>query len=235
MISVCIATKNGSRYLGEQLESILCQLGSGDEIIISDDASSDNTVDVIKSFHDSRIKIFQRKHSVGVVSNFEHSLIQSEGDIIFLADQDDVWLPGKVDILMQALQSCDLVVSDAAFVDQSLKALPENLLIRRKSQKGFVRNLLQNSYMGCCMAFRRQVLDRALPFPKDIPMHDIWIGLVAEMYFDILVIPDQLVLHRRHQHNASTTGLQTRLTLRRQFTDRYKILKNLIFHRAHVA
>lgn len=233
MISVCIATRNGSRYVGEQLNSILPQLSPADEIIISDDCSSDDTIEIIRSFNDPRIKIFQREHSVGIVSNFEDSLQASKGDIIFLADQDDVWLPGKVHALSTALKHVDLVISDCELVDQSLKPLSQDNIRKFKTKKGLLRNLVRNSYMGCCMAFQRHVLEKALPFPKDIPMHDVWIGIVAEMYFRVSMVPEKLVLHRRHQHNASTTGMISQLTLRKQFVNRYKIVKNLILHRSH--
>ena len=232
MISVCIATRNGSRYVGEQLHSILSQLSADDEVIISDDASSDNTLEIVRSFRDPRIKILERKHSIGIVANFEQSLKQSKGDILFLADQDDVWSPEKVSVLSRELFNHDLTISDCELVDHSLNPLPRSIR-KYKIKKGLLRNLIRNSYMGCCMAFRRCVLEKALPFPKDIPMHDVWIGLVAEMYFDISMVPQKLVLHRRHQHNASTTGTISQFTLRKQFVNRYKIIKNLILHRSY--
>lgn len=233
MISVCIATRNGSRYVGDQLTSILSQLSIDDEIIISDDASSDNTLEVVRALNDPRIRILERKHSVGIVLNFEDSLKESRGEIIFLADQDDVWLPGKVKALCAELNVYDLTVSDCLLVDHSLQPLARQPNRKYKIKKGLLRNLIRNSYMGCCMAFRRGVLQKALPFPNDIPMHDVWLGLVAEMYFNVSMVPEKLVLHRRHQHNASTTGMTSQLTLRKQFINRYKIVKNLILHRSY--
>ncbi len=233
MISVCIATRNGSRYLADQLQSILPQLREDDEVVISDDASSDNTLSVIRSFDDARIRVLTRQHSVGIVANFERCLTESKGDIIFLADQDDVWTPGKVKLLNRALLDNDLVISDCELVDQSLQPIAMASKKRFSIRKGILRNLIRNSYMGCCMAFRRSVLEKALPFPKDIPMHDVWLGLVAEMYFDVSFVPEKLVLHRRHQHNASSTGMNSQLTLRRQFINRYNIIKNLILHRGY--
>jgi glycosyltransferase involved in cell wall biosynthesis len=235
MISVCLATRNGSRYVGEQLSSILIQLGPGDEVIVSDDASSDNTLDIVEALNDPRIRTIRREHSLGIVENFEASLRACKGDLIFLADQDDVWLPGKVDTLSTHLMHNDLVISDCQLVDHSLMPLEFTSKRKLKHHKGLLRNLIRNSYMGCCMAFNRNVMEKALPFPKDIPMHDVWIGLVAEMYFRIAIIPDKLVLHRRHQHNASTTGMSSQLPLRKRFIDRYKILKNLIRHKVYAA
>jgi glycosyltransferase involved in cell wall biosynthesis len=233
MISVCLATKNGSRYVHEQLQSILGQLGDGDEVVISDDASTDNTLHLIRSLSDSRIRLLTHEHSLGIVANFERCLRESAGDIIFLADQDDVWTKDKVQVMLNALADYDLVMSDCIVVDHSLQPIDDAKIKKYKTRKGILQNLLRNSYMGCCMAFRREVLMKALPFPRDIPMHDIWLGLVAEMYFKVGLIQDKLLWHRRHQYNATTTGRSSQLTLRKQFVNRYKIIKNLILHRTY--
>ena len=90
MISVCMATYNGEKYIQEQIDSILCQLSKDDELVISDDHSTDATCDIIKSYNDRRIKLFLNELAKGVTHNFENALLHSKGDIIFLADQDDV-------------------------------------------------------------------------------------------------------------------------------------------------
>ena len=113
MVSVCIATYNGVNYIREQLVSILCQLSSHDEIIISDDGSTDNTIDVLESIRDLRIKIIYNKGRHGVVPNFENALRNSTGDFIFFADQDDIWDEHKVARCMTALKDADLVVHNA--------------------------------------------------------------------------------------------------------------------------
>src|SRR5688500_13094934 len=96
MVSVCMATKNGATFIKEQLDSILPQLATDDEIIISDDCSGDDTLTVIRAFQDPRIRLLESSSEKGITRNFESSLNASKGDYIFLADQDDVWLPGKV-------------------------------------------------------------------------------------------------------------------------------------------
>jgi glycosyltransferase involved in cell wall biosynthesis len=107
-----MATKNGATFIGEQLESILAQLNSSDEIIISDDCSTDGTLEVIRSFQDPRIRILDSESERGITKNFEAGLMASRGDFIFLADQDDVWLPGKIKIMTNALEEYELVISD---------------------------------------------------------------------------------------------------------------------------
>ncbi len=96
MISVCIATYNASKYINAQIVSILGQLASNDEVIVSGDLSTDDTVEIITSINDARIKVIKSNIRLGVIKNFERSLYAAKGDIIFLSDQDDIWLPNKV-------------------------------------------------------------------------------------------------------------------------------------------
>src|SRR5687768_11846473 len=122
MVSVCMATKNGAKYIREQLDSILAQLDPSDEIVISDDASTDETISLIESYNDNRIRLLKNKSSVGISRNFEISLTVSKGEFIFLADQDDVWTSNKVEVMKKSLDRYDLVVSDCLLVDHSLQS-----------------------------------------------------------------------------------------------------------------
>lgn len=233
MVSVCMATKNGATFLREQLDSILQQLGPEDEIVISDDCSSDDTLIVIRTFQDSRIRLLESSSEKGIVKSFEASLQASKGHYIFLADQDDVWLPGKVNMMLQAMNHYDLVLSDCHLVDDRLCVQKKSFYDFNKSGKGFVRNLFRNSYMGCCMAFTRRLKDRALPFPPDIPIHDFWIGLIAEIHFKVHFMPDVLVLHRRHGSNASSSGRASMYALHKKIAHRYRTVKNLFIHKPY--
>jgi glycosyltransferase involved in cell wall biosynthesis len=233
MVSVCMATHNGATFLKEQLDSILLQLDKSDELIISDDHSSDDTLSILQSYNDPRIKIITHAQAIGVSQNFEASLAQSKGDYIFLADQDDVWMPSKKEIALRYLQQYDLVMSDCLVVDRQLAPQHSSFYILNGSRKGFLKNLIKNSYMGCCMAFSRKLLSRALPFPKDIPMHDQWIGIVGEMHFKVHFMNEVLVYHRKHYSNATTTGQPSGLTLRKQLEHRYYMVKNIFLHRRY--
>lgn len=201
-ISVCIATYNGEEFISEQLESILIQLRPEDEIIISDDSSTDKTIDIIRSYKDSRIKIFENQKFKSPIFNFENALKAATGDIIFLADQDDKWMENKVKRMIQELEMYDLVVSDCYWFGNTANGVISNFEFR-KSRKGFLKNLYKNSYLGNCMAFRKEVLNKAIPFPKDIPMHDIWIGLVSDTFFRVSFINEKLSFWRRHDKNAT--------------------------------
>lgn len=229
MISVCMTTWNGERYVQTQIESILNQLGEQDELIISDDGSTDQTLELIARFSDGRIVLLSNGGSPGVVRNVENALRHARGEYIFLADQDDVWLPGKVARMKSALKLCDVVVSDCRVVDAFLKVTNPSLFQLLRSRSGLFRNLYRNSYIGCCMAMRRKVLDRSLPFPGGTPMHDWWIGLVAEAAFRTEFIAEPLVLYRRHNSNASLTGDKSSFSVLRKLIWRLVLAKNLVF------
>jgi glycosyltransferase involved in cell wall biosynthesis len=230
-----MATKNGASYLREQVDSILQQLSPEDELIISDDFSTDSTLRIIESYHDHRIRLIQNPQTQGIIKNFEAALSASKGSFIFLADQDDVWKQDKVKVMLGYLMHHDLVISDCLITDFSLNLKNESFFKLNNSRSGLIRNILKNSYMGCCMAFNRNVLNKALPFPKDIPMHDYWIGLVGELNFKVRFIPEALVVHRRHSANASTTGSLSKQKLLVRFAARYKIIKHLFLRKSYAA
>lgn len=203
MISVCIPTYNGEKFIREQLDSILNQSTAVNEIIISDDSSTDNTIDIIKSYKDSRIRIFENQKFKSPVFNLENALKHSKGDYIFLADQDDVWKNNKVEVMLNYLQNHQLVVSDGYIIDEEGEIIEKSIFNIYNSKSGFLKNLFKNSYMGCCMAFDRQLLNYVLPFPKGIAMHDLWIGLNAELFFSVCFCKNQLVSYKRHGNNTA--------------------------------
>lgn len=204
-ISVCMATYNGEKYIREQIESILPQLGENDELIISDDNSTDNTIKIIEDLNDSRIKIHFNKGEKGYVPNFENAIKNSSGDIIFFSDQDDKWLPNKVTKFLERLKDNDLVVSDAIVINEYGEVIEKSLFKVVNTKKGLWNNWIKNRYYGCCMAIRREVLKRVLPFPKrySICSHDRWIPLVCEFYYKVDLIYEPLIIYRRHGKNVS--------------------------------
>lgn len=229
MISVCIATYNGERYIRQQIESIVCQLNVDDEIIVSDDGSTDGTLDIVKGIGDKRIKIIEGPGRKSPILNFECALKASKGDFIFLSDQDDVWKPDKVEICMKWLKTYHCVVSDAEVTDNRLKPLYPSLYAIMQVRQGRIYNTIwKNGYTGCCMAFRRDVVEASLPFPKDIPMHDIWIGNVAAYKYNVIFIPDRLIYFRRHENTISCNGKGSKFTIWQQMKFRLNIIKNII-------
>lgn len=228
MISVCIPTYNGASFLKEQLDSILCQLTADDEVIISDDSSTDDTIKIVEYYNDSRIKLLKNNSFHSPIYNLENALRHSKGDFIFLSDQDDVWLPEKVKIMLEHLQKYDCVVSDAKVVDAECNIIHESFFELNHSGPGLLRNLVKNGFLGCCMAFTRTILEKALPFPNPIPMHDTWIGITAEKYGKTLFLKEPLIYYRRHGKNVSPTGEKSRYTFREKIYHRYLFFKNII-------
>ena len=227
MISVCMATYNGERYLLPQLQSILSQIGPDDELIISDDGSTDATLPIIKGLGDARIRLFHNERH-GFVYNFENALRQVRGDYVFLSDQDDLWMPGKVSTCLQLLQRYLLVTHNARLIDGEGKDLGTDFFTLHHSQSGFWHNLLRNSHVGCCMAFRRELLDHALPFPDHLITHDIWMGLVAEKVGKTCMFAQPLICYRRHHGNVSSTSEKSRLSVWRMLQYRWHMFRHCL-------
>ena len=231
MISVCIATYNGEKYIEEQLLSILNQISEADEIIISDDSSNDLTLEKIRGINDKRIKIYENNKFRSPIFNFENALMKAKNDLIFLSDQDDIWEENKIKIMKKELQNYDLVVSDCIVVDENLKILENSFFYLRNSGRGIIKNLYKNTYLGCCMAFNRKILEKALPFPKNIPMHDIWLGIIGESFGKTIFINDKLMRYRRHNNNASPTAEKSNYSIKKKIGFRLNVIKSLILRK----
>lgn len=210
MISVCMATYNGEKYIKEQLESILKQLASDDEVIISDDGSKDRTIEIVKMINDDRVKIFYNQGMRGFTHNFENALKHANGDVIFLSDQDDIWKEHKISVTMEVLENCDFTISDCITVNSNMDVIQESRFEAFGMKSGFLRHILKSRFLGCCMAFKRNVLEASLPFPsKDsLVEHDIWLAAVAMLYFKVELIKEPLILYRRHGNNTSAGGFE---------------------------
>lgn len=209
-ISVCMATFNGERFLREQLDSILKQLVEGDEIVISDDSSTDKTVAILKEYSqkDQRIRLYLNQNFRDPIRNFQNGLTHVTGEWIFLSDQDDVWLDGKVDAIGKELLQNDLVLHDSIMTDENLQVLHPSFFQYFGSGTGLVKNLIRSSYYGSCMAFHKRILEKALPFPKTKEIgHDLWIGLVSELIGKVKVEKTAYLLYRRHSSTFTPRGM----------------------------
>lgn len=227
MISVCIATYNGEKYIKEQLQSILPQLSEDDEVVVSDDNSCDKTIDVIKSFCDKRIKIYTHgkepyKFLIDKSThNFANALKYAKGDIIFLSDQDDKWVANKVNLMVNQLRSHYMAVSDCYVTDAQLNIINESYFGIRKRTYGIWDTFWMSPFLGSCMAFRREVLEAAFPFPKYGVGHDLWLALVSIRKFDLAYIMRPLSYYRRHKDTVTISGLANNTTF--LFKLRYRI------------
>ena len=181
-ISVAMATYNGEKYIKEQIESIVVNLLPQDEIIISDDGSTDNTRKIIDMLNCDMIKVIDGPKN-GVKKNFENAIRNCSGKYIFLSDQDDIWEKSKVEEILEVLEEgYELVVHDAVVVNgDNSKVIMQSWYKYRNSKKGIVKNIVKNAYQGACMCFSREMLPHVLPIPNNIYMHDQWIGLIIQM------------------------------------------------------
>lgn len=226
-ISIAMATFNGEKYIYEQLKSILNQLKEKDEVIISDDGSLDNTLKIIKSFNDKRIKIYNGPKK-GIIKNFENAIKNCNGKYIFLADQDDIWMKNKIDTVLKLFETNNFtcIVHDAqVFNSKTNNIICNSFFEFRKSSKGIIRNIIKNSYIGCCMAFDRKIINKILPIPYSIEMHDQWIGILNEKYGKVDFIKDKLIKYRRHDDNASQMN---HYPLSKMILNRFKLTKEIL-------
>lgn len=231
MISVCIATYNGEKYIAKQLQSILSQLGPEDEIVVSDDGSTDKTIEIIENFYDSRIHIyFGMYHSP--IYNFENSINHSKGDVIFLSDQDDIWLPDRVNKLKIALVDNDVIVSNAFFIDGKGNR-KDGVYFNKRPRLNVFETIFRNHFFGASMAFRREILQYVLPFPKNLAMHDQWIGLMGCYYGKVGFVSEPLMLYRRHDSNASFNGVSHN-PYRKRIMFRFNTIKNFLLRILHI-
>ena len=236
-VSVAMATYNGEKYLEQQIDSILSQLGNDDELIISDDHSSDQTLAIIKKYisEDHRVKLFMNEEK-GVTSNFENAIKRTQNEIIFLSDQDDVWKPEKVKTVKDYYEknpTIQMIMSDITVVDNHLNTKIESFYEFRGSRAGVLKNIIKNSYIGCAMSFKKELKTKILPIPRNVPMHDMWIGLVADMNKSALLIPEKLIFYRRH--DATVTSVENTSSLKEKILWRFQIssllLKSFITNR----
>lgn len=204
-VSVAMATYNGEKYIKEQIETILNNLDDKDELVISDDGSSDMTIEIINKINDKRIKLLEGARK-GLKKNFENAIKNTTGDVIFLSDQDDIWMENKVEKVLECFNNNNyiLIQHDAVVVDENDKVIYESFAEHRKVKTGVIKNLIKNSYHGCCIAFRKELIKEILPIPDNVYLHDEWIGIVAELNGKTYFLDEKLIKYRRHSENTSS-------------------------------
>ena len=232
-----MACRNGEKFIGKQIQSILSQIGDDDELIISDDQSTDNTVTIIESFNDKRIKIYKHeppkiKAKFGrnfyfATANFENALKHASGDICFLTDHDDIWPEDKVKECISALKKCDFVQTNFSLINENDEITNPKFLNYNPIEHGLLKTLWICKMQGCTMAFKRCVLDKALPFPRKLMLHDAWLGLIAKKYFKVGYIDKPLLMYRRTGNNVSTSGGKSNNPTWFRFYYRIKLLMQL--------
>lgn len=204
-----MATYNGAKYIKAQLDSIVPYLKEQDELIISDDGSTDETIEIIRSYNYPNIFLVNGPHQ-GVVRNFESALLKAKGDILMFADQDDIWMSNKLSVIRNTFEEnpdVEVVLHDMFIANnneiETLNYSKRSFEIRKRCH-GFLYNLLYNGYYGCCMALTKEFMNKYIPFPDGTKMYDQLLGLIAEYHHKSFFISEPLIIHRYHGGNMSS-------------------------------
>ncbi len=222
-VSVCVATYNGEKYISEQLDSILKQLSGEDEIVVSDDGSSDDTTSIVKKYikMNNNIKLVEGPRE-GFSKNFENAISYSENAIIVFSDQDDIWKDNKIKIIKDSFDKqpniTTVLHNMSTFRNNQLEDTKEIKLVYKS---GVFKNFVKSSYWGCCMAVRREFVNEFMPFRHYCVGHDQLIGLLSEKYGETIFLDEDLIWHRLHDLNTSN-----RRTIRQMIEFRKELFKD---------
>jgi len=212
-VSVCVATYNGAKYVARQLESILDQLTDDDEVIVIDDRSSDQTVEVLKQLGDRRITVHVNDRNRGEVFSFARAMQLAKNDFVFLSDQDDIWIPGRVSLMQRRLVESNASVVSSNFdwiaANEDPIDVPYDGVSSRDSNRHF-KNIVdifigKTNYYGCAMALRREFVRLIAPIPRFVESHDLWIALASNLAGSNVHIDDKTLLKRKHGSNVTST------------------------------
>lgn len=219
-VEILMATYNGSKYLKDQIDSILNQDYSQFKLIIRDDCSNDTTSHILKEYQEkypNKISILEGSERVGVKGNFSKLLESSKADYIMLADQDDVWLANKIKLSLEKIREVEkkygqstpiLIHTNLKVVNEKLELISESFWnytnIFPSNSKTINKILVQNVVTGCTVILNKSLKEIALPIPPESFMHDWWLALVASLFGKIDIIDQSTMLYR--QHNKNTLG-----------------------------
>jgi glycosyltransferase involved in cell wall biosynthesis len=222
--SIALAIYNGEKYLQEQLDSYLAQTVLPDELIVSDDCSSDNTQKILIDFAKKapfRVVLLCNIENVGFAQNFSRALSQTTGDLIFLSDQDDVWFPEKIATMITYAEENPeyaLYMHDALHTDSSLSPVG----VRLQQQMRAIGAHTEHFVTGCCAMFRQEYLQKWLPVPEGVWGHDTWLVGCADAIKKKCVIKKSLMYYRRHECNTAPSLVANvkRVTLLQMFREK---------------
>jgi len=203
-ISIAMAARNGEKYIYEQLHSINEQLLLPDELIISDDCSTDSTLEIVDSFVKDKAKfsvtVLKNANQIGVNKNFERALNECTGDLIFISDQDDRWFNTKISEVVNYFeknQSIKVIINDQIVANEDLT---KNFGSKIKNIKKLLLDLDRNFCTGSCTAIKKDWLDFCLPIQGQ---YDVWINRLSVAFGVRKIIEIPLQVFRRHENNVS--------------------------------
>jgi len=184
LVSIAMTTYNGEKYLTKQLESIYAQTYKNIEVIICDDCSTDNTINILEEYKRKYgLKYFINSSNLGYIKNFYKAISLTSGDYIALSDQDDIWLLNKIEIQMRNIGNYSLICSDLQLIDDNdnifEKSFKNYQSIKIPSNNNQLKHLLFSNFVtGCTCLFKKEILNDLTNFPDCIP-HDWWLAILA--------------------------------------------------------
>lgn len=226
-ISFVLASYNGAAFIEEQLTSILAMLDQSDEIILSDDGSSDATLERARTLDDRRIRILPPGERLGYQGNFARAIAASRGDYVFFSDQDDICLPNRVPISLVALRQSACVCGDATVVDETLAVLHTSHFSLRRARFGVGWLIARPAVIGATLACRRDFLLANLPFPEGVP-HDLWLSVQAARQNQLAVAREPFILYRRHKDVVSSTSAASHRPLWDRLVERCRLVRAMM-------
>lgn len=222
LISIVLSTFNGEQFLETQIASLLKQTYPNLEIVITDDASTDRTPEILRQYlADTRFRIFLHSENVGFIKNFERGMLLARGDFITLCDQDDIWLPEKTEKLYRHIDGYSLAYCDSELIDENGQSLGKKVsdiknMYTGRDARGF---LFSNVVSGHALMLKKEVLPHAFPLPPEA-FHDEWLAIHATMLEGIVYVDEPLALYRQHTKNVTQIVMPKRVaprTLNRRY------------------
>lgn len=239
-IDILMATYNGEKYLAEQLNSIINQTYHNWNLLIRDDNSTDKTLEIIQNYHkkDKRIKILKdNKGNLGIVRNFEELLKSSESEFIMFSDQDDIWVENKLDMYLKMIEKIKnkgfMIHSDAILFDKNKSNILKDTFISKKAINKGLENVFFNYFVqGATILISKEIKNFILPFPKEVYLHDRYIHLISELFFERIFVNKALIYYRQHGDNQIGAKNTIReLLLKRYFDERDRQLIKIIYNK----
>lgn len=208
LVSIAMASYNGEKYIKEQLDSIISQTYTNIEIVITDDCSKDNTVNIIKEYQASYpfIFLFVNEQNKGVTKTFERAVTESNGAFIAFCDQDDIWMPNKIETLVKEIGDHDAVYANSELVDAAGNSLGKDFkgIMTMQNYYSGAPFLLSNTVPGHAILAKAAFLKMIIPFPKEL-YFDLWVSYNAGGNNGIKFVDDVLVKYRQHESNTMGT------------------------------
>lgn len=239
-IDILMATYNGEKYLVEQLDSIINQTYRNWNLLIRDDNSTDKTLEIIQNYHkkDKRIKILKdNKGNLGIVRNFEELLKNSESEFIMFSDQDDIWVENKLDMYLKMIEKIKnkgfMIHSDAILFDKNKSNILKETFISKKAINKGLENVFFNYFVqGATILISKEIKNFILPFPKEVYLHDRYIHLISELFFERIFVNKALIYYRQHGDNQIGAKNTIReLLSKRYFDERDRQLIKIIYNK----